>query len=192
MRHRPLPSAAEAADILARKRTRPPAPPAPRAAKSLSPYLKSLEARFGKGPSLLQSRWREIVADERLARFTEPVKLVKIRGGAASVLELKVEGPAAAIVQHQVDEIIQRVNLVLGEGAVERLRILQGRVRPPAAGPAPPRRSKPRPLDAADEQALAASFAAAPDSPLKEALIRLGRDVLRREAERAQSPRPGA
>ncbi len=176
---------------MARKRSRPPAPPPPPAARSLSPYLKGLEARFGKGPGVLQSRWAEIIADERLARLTEPVKLVKIRNGQGSVLELRVEGPAAAIVQHQVDDIIQRVNLVLGAGAVERLRILQGRVRPRLETPSRPVRTRPKPLDAAQEQALAEGLAASPDSPLKETLLRLGRGVMRRENERASQGRSG-
>ncbi len=38
------------------------------------------------------------------------MKLVKQRGGG-SVLELKVDGPAAALIQHQAPEILSRVNL---------------------------------------------------------------------------------
>lgn len=175
MPRRPLPSAEEAHDILSRRRTRPPMRPAPPAGKSLAPLIKQLDAKFGQGPGLLQARWREIVGDQ-LARHTEPVKLIKARTGG-STLELKVAGPAAALIQHQAPEIMARVNMLLGSGEVTRLRIVQGVLKKPDAAP-PPRRSK-APLDAAAEQQLAEGLAAQPDSPLKAALIKLGREVLR-------------
>jgi hypothetical protein len=175
MPRRPLPSPEEAHDILSRRRTRPPMRPAPPAGKSLAPLIKQLDAKFGQGPGLLQARWREIVGDQ-LARHTEPVKLIKARTGG-STLELKVAGPAAALIQHQAPEIMARVNMLLGSGEVTHLRIVQGVLKKPDA--APPRRRSKAPLDAAAEQQLAEGLAAQPDSPLKAALIKLGREVLR-------------
>jgi hypothetical protein len=178
---RPLPSPAEAARILAERRTRPPRQPPPPAGRQLGKFLKELEARFGPGAGPLTLRWREIVG-EMLARRTEPVKLVKQRAGG-SVLELKVDGPAAALVQHQAPDILARVNLVLGPGAVTKLRIVQGPVRPTAAAPGAAATAKARrrnaPLDAALEAELAQGLAAAPDGPLKAALMKLGRAVYR-------------
>jgi hypothetical protein len=90
-----------------------------------------------------------------------------------------VAGPSAALIQHQAHEILARVNLFLGADAVQKLRIVQGPLRPAADGaPAPRRRAMP--LDAAKEAELAASLAEAPEGPLKAALTRLGRAVLRR------------
>ena len=177
---RRLPSPAEAAEILARRRTRPARRPPPPAGRALSKLIKSLDERFGQGPHALQSRWREIVGDV-LSRRTEPVKLIKPRGPKAdggSILELKVDGPAAAIVQHQAEDIIARVNLVLGAGAVTKLRIIQGPVRA-AATPAPKRLRRGAPLDAAQEAALQSELSSVPEGPLREALTRLGRGVLR-------------
>ncbi|HTI66383.1 MAG TPA: DciA family protein [Caulobacteraceae bacterium] len=180
---RSLPTAEEASRILARRRSRPPRrPPAP-AGRLLSKYLAELEARFGPGAGPLTTRWREIVGDT-LARRTEPVKLVKARNGAGAVLELRVDGPAAALIQHQAPDILARVNLYLGAGAVSRLRIVQGPVRPSAAAAGPAAAAKARrrasaPLDAAEEANLAASLDAAPDGPLKASLLKLGRAVLR-------------
>jgi hypothetical protein len=177
---RPLPSAAEAAEILSRKRSRPPRRPPPPAGRSLSPYLKGLEQKFGQGPGALSARWPEIIADKRLARFTEPVKLIKLRGDGGSILELKVDGPAAALIQHQADDILARVNLVLGAGTVTRLRIVQGPVKPRANLDQPlKKKRKTGPLDAAVEAGLAKSLEKAPDTPLKTALMKLGRAVLR-------------
>ncbi len=173
---RPLPTDAEALAILRQRRTRPPHRPAPPAGRSLGPTLKALEERFGRGVGGLQSRWREI-AGEALARRSEPVKLIKGRNGAGATLELKVDGPAAALIQHQVPQIVARLDLILGKGAVTKLRIVQGPIRNLASAAKPPRRKPP--LDAGTEAQLAADLAAAPEGPLKTVLLKLGREVLR-------------
>jgi hypothetical protein len=177
---RSLPSAQEAAAILAARRPRAPPRPPRHAARGLTATMKALEAKFGAGAADLKSRWREIVG-ESLAARSEPVKLVKSRTGGAT-LELRVAGPVAALVQHQAPLILDRLNLYLGQGAVARLRIVQGPLTRPASakGAASIRRARP-PLDAATERALAEGLAATPDGPLKAALLRLGREVLRGE-----------
>src|SRR5688572_22734843 len=107
---RPLPTAEEVIEILARRRTKPVPRPAPPAGRALAPVLRELEQRFGQGPGQLQRKWKEIVG-ETLARHTEPVKVTKGRGNAPGTLELRVAGAAAAIVQHQAPEILQRVSM---------------------------------------------------------------------------------
>ena len=177
---RPLPSAAEAAAILAQRRTRPARRPPPAAGRALTAFVKALDERFGQGSTGLAARWKEIVG-ETLARRTEPVKLVKPRTGGA-VLEIKVDGPAAALVQHQAPEILSRVNLYLGAGTVAKLRIVQGPVRGAAALAAPAAtrgRRRAGPLDAAAEARLEQDLAGAPDGPLKASLLKLGRAVMR-------------
>lgn len=175
---RPLPDPSEVAEILARKRTIPVRRTPPPVGRSLAPALKALEERFGKGAGGLQAYWREIVG-ETLSRHTEPVKLVKGRSGA--ILELRVAGPAAAIVQHQAPEILARASMKLGEGEVTKLRIVQGPIRGTgqASTPRPARKRARPPLDAAAERTLAEGLAAQPDGPLKAALEKLGREVLR-------------
>ena len=174
---RPLPTDAEAVEILRRRRTRPPHRPAPPAGKSLAPTLKALEAKFGAGMTGLQARWAEI-AGEALARRSEPVKLIKGRNGEGSTLELRVDGPSAALIQHQAPQIIARVELMLGKGSIAKLRIVQGPVRSTAKAAKPPPRRK-APLDAGTEAALTQGLAAAPEGPLKASLLKLGREVLR-------------
>jgi hypothetical protein len=186
MPRRRLPTPQETARILAERRTRPARRAPPAAGRGLTSLIKSLEERFGQGPDVLRARWREI-AGESLAARTEPVKLIKSRTGGAT-LELKVDGPAAALIQHQAPEIMARVNLFMGEGAVAKLRIVQGRVQSPpavaaAARAAQARRRRAQPLDAAEEAALEQGLARAPDGPLKQALLRLGREVLRAERD---------
>ena len=182
MSRHPLPSAAEVAEILGRKRTRAPRRPPPPASWALRDYVKALDKRFGKPHHRLAPHWREIVG-ETLARHTEPVRLIQPRadkaGGAIreGVLEIRVDGPAAAIVQHQAPDILARVNLVLGHTPVQRLRIVQGPITRREMGPA--YSAKRPPLDAAQEAELAASLANVPETPLKAALLKLGRAVLR-------------
>lgn len=175
---RPLPTEAEAREILARKRTRPKRRSAPRAAQPLAPLIKALDERFGQGAGQLEARWVEIVG-EPLSRVTQPIKLTKGRGGHGGTLELRVVGPAAAFVQHQSAEILKRVNLYLGEGAAERLRIAQGPVKPRAPKSQPSRRPPAAPLPAEREEALSRAVEAAPDAELKAALLRLGRVALK-------------
>ena len=174
-----LPTEAEAREILSRRRTRPAPRPAPRAGKALTPLIKKLDAQFGRGAGALEPRWREIVGD-RLARVTRPQKLTKGRGGQPGVLELRVAGAAALLVQHQSEEILARVNLFLGDGAVGKLRIAQGPVKPLAQPAQQPKSIRaPAPLAAAAEAELAASIAQAPEA-LKAALARLGRAAMSR------------
>ena len=181
MRRR-LPSPEEALRILAAKRTRPQHRPPPPAGRALAATLKAFDAKFGQGAGALVSRWREIVGAE-VARRTEPVKLVKGRNGAGSSLEIRVAGPYAAIIQHQAHDILARVNLFLGAEAVQKLRIVQGPLRPAGEGAPPPApRRRAAPLDAAQEAELAQALATTPEGPLKEALLKLGRGVLRRQA----------
>jgi hypothetical protein len=175
-RSRPLPSDAETLDILSRRRTRPPPRIAPSAGRSLAPALKALEAKFGQGVSGLQNRWREIAGDA-LARHSMPVKLIKGRAGAGGILELKVDGPAAALIQHQAPQIISRVELMLGAGAIAKLRIVQGPVRAAPTAPKPSRKRPP--LDAGVEAELANALQPAPEGPLKASLLKLGREVMR-------------
>ena len=138
--------------------------------------IKELDDKFGRGATALEPRWREIVG-ERLARVTRPQKLTRSRGGGGT-LELRVAGAAALLVQHQSADILQRVNLFLGAGSVDKLRIAQGPVKPLADTAAPrARKVAAAPLPAHAEAELKASIADAPDG-LKGALERLGRAVL--------------
>ncbi len=175
---RQLPSESEAREILARRKTRPARRNPPTAARALAATIKEMDERFGRGALSLENRWVEIVG-ERLARVSQPQKLTKGRGGAGGTLELRVVGAAALLVQHQSADILSRVNLFLGEGAVDKLRIAQGPVKGLSTSPADAKRSRRviPPLAAGDEAELAASVEAAPDG-IREALARLGRAVL--------------
>jgi hypothetical protein len=185
MPKRSLPSPEEARRILARTRTKPARKAAPPVGRSLAPLVKALDDRFGQGAGALKARWREIVG-EPLCRRSEPAKLVKGRAGSGAVLELKVDGAMATLIQHQSADILSRVNLFLGEGAVARLRIVQGPVAAPkASGKAASKpRLRARPLDAAAEAELSKAVEGANHQGLRVGLEKLGRAVLGREPGR--------
>jgi hypothetical protein len=178
MPRRDLPSPQEAIRILTARRPIPPRRPPPPLGRSLNKTLKELDAKFGQGSGALEARWREVVGVE-IAKRTEPVKLTRGRNGGPSSLEIRVAGPAAAIIQHQAHEILARVNLFLGADAVQKLRIVQGPLQNKYEPAAKPRRRLP-PLDAAAEAGLQTELATAPEGKLKSALLALGRGVLRR------------
>jgi hypothetical protein len=179
---RDLPTESETREILSRRRTRPMPRPAPPAGRALAPLIRELDEKFGRGAGALEPRWREIVGDQ-LARVTRPQKLTRGRGGSGGTLELRVAGPAALLVQHQSADILARVNLFLGAGAVDKLRIAQGPVKPlPLAASTRGARRRIDPLDAAAEAELARSIEPAADG-LKAALATLGRAVLSDQAK---------
>jgi hypothetical protein len=185
-RRRALPTAEEAIEILSRKRTRPQGRPPPPMGRALNKMLKEFDAKFGQGSGALEARWREVVGPE-IAKRTEPVKLTRGRNGGPSSLEIRVAGPAAAIIQHQAQEILARVNLFLGAEAVQKLRIIQGPLQHKAESTArKPARRLP-PLDAAAEAGLRESLAQAPEGKLKAALLALGRGVLRQSRADAEN-----
>ena len=139
--------------------------------------LAPVTAKRGFAAADLVAAWPEIVG-QRFADCSRPERIVWPRGAAregdAGILELTVEGPRAIYVQHEADQIIERVNAFLGYAAIGALRIVQRPVAPARkAQLAPPRR-----LDAGAEAQLAETVAGVADDGLRAALERLGRGVL--------------
>ena len=126
--------------------------------------------------------WADVVGSD-LAAYTRPEKIVWPRGEANSelpgVLTLKVDGPRAVVVQHQLDQIVERVNAFFGYAAVGQVRIVQA----PLGRSAKPVPEDDGPLSAEDAARLAAATSGVEDEPLREALDRLGRGVLKRHKQ---------
>ncbi len=136
-----------------------------------------LAKRAGMTTGLLQA-WDEIVGD-RIASCTRPERIRWARRATAedpfepATLIVACEGPAALIVQHMTDRIVDRVNAYLGFAAIGRVRIVQKPVTPQERRP-PPRRA----LRPEEKQHVSARVAAVDDDGLREALARLGESVL--------------
>ncbi len=85
--------------------------------------------RFGFVQSSIVSRWSEIVGP-RYATVSAP-ESIRFPTGRKSggTLTLVVEGAHAAVMQHVVPTIIERVNRFFGYPAVERVSFRQGMVQ---------------------------------------------------------------
>lgn len=140
--------------------------------------IAPVTARRGIATADLVAAWPEIVGSPH-ADYTAPEKIVWPRhsdgdGPAAGVLVLKVDGPRAIFVQHDLPQIVERVNAFLGYRAIGRARIIQS---PVGARSSKVERQAPPSLAPHDEQALEDEIAGVDDDRLKQALARLGRGV---------------
>lgn len=153
----------------------------PKAALPLSALvgrvLDPVSAKRGFASAELLAAWPEI-AGPRYAHTTQPERIAWAHGSAAAedggTLTVRVEASAALHFQHEVDQILERVNEFLGFGAVRRIKIVQRPIERAARKAAP----APRPLEPAEERRLAGTVAGVDDDSLREALKRLGRGVL--------------
>jgi len=124
--------------------------------------------------------WPEIVG-ERLARFTEPMRLEWPRRRRhmapdelpePATLVVRVVSSFALELQHMAPVVIERVNAHFGWRCVGRLVMRQG----PIARHAPPRPAPP--VDEATRQGVARQLQDVEDEKLRAALERLGCAVL--------------
>lgn len=126
--------------------------------------------------------WPDIVG-ERLARFTQPVRIEWPRRGAGhdpdrrpdpATLVVRVESAFALEMQHLAPVIIERINAHYGWRCVGRIVLKQGPVRR-----LEPQREPERTLPEAERRRVAAAVEPVEDEALREALDRLGQAVLR-------------
>jgi hypothetical protein len=152
-------------------------PPAQPLSALVGRVLDPVSAKRGFANAELLAAWPEI-AGPRYAHTTQPERISWAHGSAAAedggTLTVWVEASAALHFQHEIGQILERVNGFLGFGAVRRIRIVQRPIAHAAAEP----RHEPRPLDPAEESRLAATVAGVEGDGLREALKRLGRGVL--------------
>lgn len=91
--------------------------------------------QFGFAQGALVARWPEIVG-AAYARHSRPEALKFARGEkTAGTLEIAITGALAPMMRHVEPQIIERVNRVLGHGAVARVRLRHADIEP---GPALP------------------------------------------------------
>lgn len=144
--------------------------------------IEPVAARRGFARADLVAIWSEI-AGPMHAACTAPEKITWPRHAEgeeppAGTLFIRADGPRAIFLQHELPQIVERVNAFFGYRAVASARIVQGPVR--RATPESPALPK---VDAATERRIADEVAAVEDEGLRAALHRLGQGVfaLRRE-----------
>lgn len=136
-----------------------------------------------KGSSLerLKARWSEVVG-EGVAKFCRPEKIAGTKEGR--VLTLRVIPAAAPLIQHQSEEIRQRISVAAG-GDIARLKIVQG----PLGGPALAKPgTRPRSLSADEVAWLEEGVRPISDPALRAATIALGKAVLSAETQSGPGP----
>lgn len=130
----------------------------------------------GLGEAQLLQQWPAIVGDD-LARHCWPVKLSFPRGQRRDgTLRLRVVSALALEIQHREPVLLERINAYFGYRAVIRLALIQG-----AAPPEPARPPAPRPLAAAERQALGDRLDGIAEPGLRGALERLGSAIIGRQ-----------
>ncbi|HWX47562.1 MAG TPA: DUF721 domain-containing protein [Roseomonas sp.] len=139
----------------------------PRPLAALLPRLtRPVFKRRSPAAAHLITDWPEIVGPA-LAAQSMPLRLV---GGT---LTLRCAGPMAMELQHMAPQLVARINTVLGQRLVERLRFVQGSMPAPA-----PKARCPAPV--ALPARVGEALDSVPDPELRAALARLGQGVYRR------------
>jgi hypothetical protein len=145
------------------------------ATEILDPVLRK---RAGISIGLVQS-WEEI-AGPRLANRSRPEKIQWPRRMheddpfEPAVLVIACEGMAALHLQHETNEIINRVNAFLGFTAIGRIRIVQKPMTMDKGRPKPTL----RPLTASEKAKLSGTVGLIEDDGLRASLERLGTTIL--------------
>ena len=148
----------------------------------IGPCLGRALAAQGFAAADILAAWPEIVG-ERLAGFTQPLRIDWPRGAAArerdtrpepATLVIRVESAFALELQHLAPVIIERVNAYYGWRCVGRLVLKQGPVRRALA---PTKPSAPVLADSEREQ-ISQALAGIPEERLRMALGRLGEAVV--------------
>ena len=145
--------------------------------KVIDPVTK----RRGFATTDLIAAWPQIVGP-RYADCSRPEKILWPKGedmeGAPALLVLRVDGPRAIFVQHEAGQIVERVNAFLGYGAIGHLRIIQA----PVSSGVVPVAAVPKAIAPAEEARVEAAVSGVGNDRLRDALVRLGRGVLRDKA----------
>lgn len=146
----------------------------------LTTRIRNAGEKRGFAESRLLTRWEEICGKD-LAAMVRPLKVSYARDGFGATLTVTCDGAHAPEVQMQTQTIRERVNACYGYSAISRVRITQtdaagfaeaqARYIPATSAPIPQEPTGPAPRAVEDVH----------DTALREALARLGRNILARK-----------
>ena len=182
------------------RRGKPQYRPAPAAGRAVARVVKPLSKKFSGSSSAahLVPHWPSIIG-EKWAKFSRPEKFSGDKNG--KTLIIGAPGPAATLIMASAGQIIERVNIFMGEGAVTSIRVIQKKMTPSqntgqnnAGGHAQNKSTRPhynragginppRGLTPLEEDHLQTSLKHIEEQKLKTALAALGRNVISRNSE---------
>ena len=147
----------------------------------LSQQIRKASETRGFAQSRLLTHWAEI-AGEATAAISRPVEVSYGRKeGIGATLTLLTTGANAPMLEMQKEQLRARVNAVYGYNAIARVRITQTAATGFAEGRVAfdhkPKGEKPRPNPALQQKAAEAAKPV-DDEGLREALARLGENIL--------------
>ncbi|MEP0522335.1 MAG: DciA family protein [Hyphomicrobiales bacterium] len=142
--------------------------------------LDPICAKRGFGSASLLSWWPDIVGvDYEKSTFPESIHWPKRhdqRGAdaALAVLTVRVLPSQALFFQHEVPQVLERINQFLGYQAIGRLRIVQGQIKLPDTA----RRLQAREMSDEQKEALNAQISDIGPEELQASLKKLGTAIL--------------
>lgn len=143
--------------------------------------IRRTSEKRGFAESKLLTQWAEI-AGPAVADVARPIKVSYGQSGLGATLTLLTTGAQAPMLQMQVPTIIERVNACYGYNAIRRIQITQtaptGFAEERTAFAPKPAARKTLPLSPAKAQSIDQAVEGVTDAGLKQALSRLGTNVL--------------
>ncbi|MDJ0930296.1 DciA family protein [Breoghania sp.] len=128
----------------------------------------------------LLALWPDIVG-ERYGETTQPEALhwPRRHEGAdeapePATLVVRCDGPSALFLQHELPQVIQRINMFFGWAAIGRIKIVQKPLKRPKRWEIPTLRV----LNEREEAELKSRLSGVEEAPLRAALDRLGRAII--------------
>ncbi len=152
-----------------------------RTATLLGDRIRKAGESRGFAVSRVLTHWSEIVGQD-LASVCRPIKVSYGRGGFGATLSILTTGAQAPMLEMQKEKLRTKVNAVYGYNAIARVRITQTAQTGFAEGQAVFLRAddtaKKTAPDAATQAKAQAATTEIADADLREALARLGQNVL--------------
>jgi len=147
-----------------------------RVGASIPKFTDPIFRKRGFASGEIIRRWADIVGPE-LDQAAKPVKLVYGKGASlGGTLTIRARGGAALIIEHSAPQIIARINQFYGYKAVSKIKVVQARLGGLGEDQREPR--MPATLDPGTESVLQDRLSKIENQGLKDALARLGREIL--------------
>ncbi len=147
----------------------------------LSGQIRRASETRGFAQSRLLTQWTEVAGTD-IAAIAQPVEIGYARGGMGATLTLLTNGANAPMLEMQKEQIRKRVNAVYGYNAIARVRITQTAATGFAEGKVAfghkTKADNIQKFDPALRQKAAETARPVTDDGLRDALARLGENIL--------------